>query len=322
MEKQKFAFTNFLWDLWCIVSVVGLWPRFVEPKLLTKTSLHLPIAQLPEPLVGFKILQLSDIHLNPQMSNCFLNRIVHAATAFVPDMVVFTGDFLCYSQFADKERLKTFLNHFSAPYGCFAILGNHDYAAPVSINAEGDYDIIDRETSQFSKGLERLFFKGRVSGKSTAAVQKIGFHEELIAFLKETPFQLLHNETIQIVVNGAILNVTGLGDHSLGRSLPDVAFEKYDTHHPGIILSHNPDTFPTLKNYPGDLVLSGHTHGGQINLPIIWKKLSLMEYPEYKSGYHTLGTKQLYVSKGLGNITPFRWFAPPELVQITLEKTV
>ena len=317
---KKFPLSDTLWDLWCICTVVGIWPRFIEPKLLAKTPLRIAIPHLPEPLLHFKILQLSDIHLNAATSDRFLKKITNAAAKFAPDLVVFTGDFLCYSEFGDKERLKTFLNSFSAPYGCYAILGNHDYAHPVSINDKGDYDLVNKDTSQFKKGWNRLFFKGQVTGKTSPAVKKIGFHQELNSLLKETPFQLLHNQTVQIQVGSSALNLTGLGDHSLGRSLPNTAFKGYNPKYPGIVLSHNPDTFPSLKNYPGDLVLSGHTHGGQINLPWVWRRLSLMEYPEYKSGYHTLGTKQLYVSTGLGNIAPFRWFAPPELVQITLER--
>ena len=316
---KKFPLTDFLWDTWCTVSIIGIWPRFIEPKLLAKTPLQVQIAQLPDPLRNFKILHLSDIHLNKQTSNRFLNKIIKATKVFAPDLIVFTGDFLCYSEFGDKERLRSFLQTFSAPYGCFAILGNHDYASPVSINEQGDYDLIDKETSQFAKGWNRLFFRGKVSGKTTPAVKQIGFQEDLLALLQETPFKLLHNETVQIPVKGTFLNLTGLGDHSLGKDLFNTAFKHYKSQYPGIVLSHNPDTFPTLKNYPGDLVLAGHTHGGQINLPGIWKRLSLMEHPEYKAGYHTLGKKQLYVSTGLGNITPFRWFAPPELVLITLE---
>ena len=321
MKTKNFPLTDYLWDLWCVISVVGIWPRFIEPKLLLSNSLNIAIPNLPQPLENFKILQFSDLHLNPSLSNRFLAKILKSMKVFKPDLIAFTGDFLCYSEFGDKERLLTFLNSFDAPYGCYAILGNHDYDAPVSINDKGDYDLINNKNSQFSKGISRLLFKGKLSGKFTPAVKKIGFNGELISLLKETPFKLLHNQTIQIPIGESFLNVTGLGDYSLGRSLPDTAFKNYKAKFPGIILSHNPDAFPSLKTYPGDLVLSGHTHGAQINLPWIWKKLSLMEYPEYKVGIHTLEKKKLYISSGVGSIAPFRWFSPPEVVQITLQRT-
>jgi hypothetical protein len=76
-----------------------------------------------------------------------------------------------------------------------------------------------------------------------------------------------------------------------------------------------------MTSYPNSLVLCGHTHGGQVNLPWMWKKFTLMENIQYKQGLHALGNGRLaYISRGVGSVLTFRWFAPPEIVCITLRE--
>ena len=122
-------------------------------------------------------------------------------------------------------------------------------------------------------------------------------------------------------IKGAFLNVCGLGEYILGRSLPEIAFRDYDSRYPGIILAHNPDATPHLKNYPGQVILCGHTHGSQINLPWFAKKFTLLENPQYNRGLFKISdNKWMYVNRGIGSLLPFRWFASPELTLLTLQK--
>jgi uncharacterized protein len=308
-----------LWDLWCISSIVGIWPRFIEPNLVSTTHLNLQISHLPEGLKGFKILQLSDLHLNKRVPDYFLNKIIKKIKALSPDIIVFTGDFLCYSRMKDRKRLQKFLNSLRAPHGCFAILGNHDYEASVSINENGDYDLIVQRKSMIKEGFKRLFTTTKLTGVINPGVRALGLNQELVDVLKHTPFKLLHNETDIIRVNNCSLNICGLGEYTLGRCLPELAFKSYDKRFPGVILAHNPDSVPVLESYPGDVLLCGHTHGGQINLPWMWKKFTLLENMQYKKGLHRVGSKWVYISRGIGGVMSFRWFAMPELVLITLE---
>ncbi len=308
------------WDLWCILSVVGIWPRFIEPNLITTTRLKLALPNLPTELRGLKIVHFSDLHLHPNVPDPFLKRLAKKIQSESPDMIVFTGDFICYSKLNDSKRLQSFLNSLSAPFGCFAVFGNHDYAQWVSINQKGDYDLLTDSPSSLSVGLQRLVSHIALTKKIAPAVRAIGEHRELIALLKQTPFKILHNETEILSIRGAKLNLCGLGEYILGRCSPKEAFAHYDGEAPGVILVHNPDSFPLLQGYPGDVILSGHTHGGQINLPWLWKKFTLMENMKYKSGLFQEGQKWLYVSRGIGSIMPFRWFAAPEIVVLTLDQ--
>jgi uncharacterized protein len=328
MKKQKsnqtsnhrYYLSDVLWDCWCMASIVGIWPRFIEPNLITTKKLKIQIPHLPVDLQGFTILQFSDIHLRKGVPNFFLEKLKRKIKDLNPDMIVFTGDFLCYSKFGDKERLRALLNSVSAPHGCFAILGNHDYQKTISINSLGEYDVLENRSSMISTGFSRVFSTTILAKCVTPRAKAVGFHEELMEMIKQTPFQLLHNDSKKIAIGDTALNVCGLGEYTLGRCLADEAFKNYDRRYPGIILSHNPDSFPMLEHYPGNLILSGHTHGGQINLPWLWKKFTLLENMKYKYGLFKLKDKWAYVSRGVGSIMPFRWFAAPEIVLFTLEK--
>ncbi|MFQ5729018.1 MAG: UDP-2,3-diacylglucosamine diphosphatase LpxG [Waddliaceae bacterium] len=317
--NSSFHFFDCLWDLWCIVSVIGIWPRFIEPNLISTTKLSLPIPNLPSELKNFRILQFSDLHLHQGVPDFFLKKLIKKVRKLNPDLIVFTGDFLCFSTSPDEARLKNLLHSFNAPYGCYAILGNHDYQQSVSIDEQGNYDIVKKDSSLIGKGFKRLFTPINLSKYTTPEARVLESHHELIRLLEETPFQLLDNKTKTIPVKGTALNLCGVGEHMLSRCRPEEAFQGYDKNYPGIILAHNPDCITSLHSYPGDVILCGHTHGGQVNLPWLWKKLIALENREFKRGLLRDGEKWIYVNRGIGSIIPFRWFSVPELLFLTLE---
>lgn len=314
--------TERLWDAWCIVSIVGIWPRFVEPRLLSTTQLVLPIPQLPHCLEGTKIVQLSDLHWAQGFPQGFIDKIRDKINRFNPDLIVFTGDFLTRSRLENEEQLIELLNSLKASSGCFAILGNHDYDKFVTLNHDGDYDI-DRASFQspISKGFSRLLASTpTATGKITSEAKQVGMNHELLALLKKTSFTLLNNNSQLISCKGSYLNVCGLGEYSLGRCNPEQAFKNYDLRYPGIILSHNPDSFPFLKDCPGELLLAGHTHGGQINIPFLWNKFTMMKEKKYKRGLKKLKDKWVYINRGVSSVMQFRLFSIPEITCITLQR--
>lgn len=321
-NQKSFHLSDLLWDAWCVGSIVGIWPRFIEPQLLSYTKLRLKIDQLPFSLKGLKVVQFSDLHIQANLSDRFLDRLAAKLMATHPDILVFTGDFLCYSQLNEDQtrRLHGFLNKLSAKYGCYAILGNHDYAGYVSINEQGDYDILKEETDQslITRGFQRLFSKTQLTKQVTPAARSIGLHNGLTDLLVQTPFKLLHNASCCIPIGDDYLNICGLGEYCLGKTDPQKAFSSYNPNYPGIILLHNPDGIPLLDGYPGDIILCGHTHGGQVNLPWMWKKFTLMENSLFKRGLIHHHNKWVYINRGIGSIFRFRWFAVPEILQLTL----
>ncbi len=317
---MKSKWVSWLWDSWCLLSLVGIWPRFIEPRLLAITKVDLFTARLCSKLNGLKILQFSDLHWNRSFSPAFQSKIIHKMKQLKPDLIVFTGDFIVRSQLQDREGLLSFLNKIKAPYGCFAVLGNHDYASYVTINENGDYDIEkEEEKNIILRGFKRLFFKTKLSRKISKQAKEIAVHSQLKELLSKTSFQLLHNENRLLQIKGCLLNICGLGEYMLGDCLPKKAFFKYQQSAVGIILTHNPDAIPSLLHYPGEYVLCGHTHGGQVNLPWIWKRLTKMEQLKFKRGLKQVKGKQIYINRGVGSQMQFRWFSLPELTLFTLK---
>lgn len=309
-----------LWDVWCVASIIGIWPRFIEPYCLLTTHLSLELPKLPKQLKGLKILQFSDLHLHNAVPDFFLHRILQKIARLQPDLIAFTGDFLSCSRLPKEGRLRNFLSSLSAPFGCYAILGNHDYSHFVSINRKGEYDCIVKEGLPIIKGFRRLLHKPpKLQKKTTKRAYKLSPHAELVEILHKTPFQLLHNENRLIDVKGSKLNICGLGEYMLGHCSPEEAFANYNEDYPGIVLTHNPDTFLLLQKFPGDIILAGHSHGGQIYLPGLWKRLTQMENMEYHRGLFRFPNKYGYVNRGVGSSMKFRWFAPPELLLLTLK---
>ena len=308
--------TEILWDLWCCISVVGIWPRFIEPNLIWHSKLDLKTSN--NALDGFKIVQFSDLHFSSAMSERFLDKLKKNILKNSPDLIVFTGDFICFSNLEEQNRLKKFLNSLHAPFGSFAIFGNHDYQDFVSINSKGEYDVVKiKPSGTLAKGFKRLFSKSiTLKGISSELAKNTNFHEKLGSLLKETPFQLLHNETIVLDIG---LNLCGLGEYSVGKCLPEQAFEKINPQFPTLVLTHNPDSVKLLKNYHADLVLSGHTHGGQVNLPGFRKKFIAMENNRLVRGLVNLYGKKIYINRGIGSVMKFRWFAVPEILTVTLK---
>lgn len=321
MDKKKKHWNDWLWDGWCILSLIGIWPRFIEPRLLSVNHIKLSLNHLPSEWEGLRLLHFSDLHWGSHLTARYQKKIIAKVRMLKPDLIFFTGDFLCRAKLENGEGLKIFLNALKAPYGCFAVLGNHDYSEFVTINGEGDYDIEQpSKHSTILKGFQRLFNSKPLTKQFSERVKRLEGHSQLEKLLKETPFHLMKNQTEQIKVKGHTFNICGLEDYWAGKFSPSQAFQDYDPRYPGVVLSHNPDTFPLLKNYPGDLILSGHTHGGQINLPWIEKKLNRRENREYKRGLKKLDKKWGYINRGISGIMKFRWFSSPEITLIRLTR--
>lgn len=319
LKAANLRLSDALWNAWCVVSLLGIWPRFIEPNLLLVSKLKLKLPSLPRGLQGLRLLQFSDLHFQSSLSDAFLKRLAAKISSLKPDIIVFTGDFLCQGVLEDEQRLLSFLNTLKAPHGCFAVLGNHDYQVKMGLNANAEYDILeDNQDALITQGFKRLFSATKNSGVVTARLAKVKAHAQLVDLIKKSPFQLLHNQCIQLAIKGERLNICGFGEYSCGNTLPDTAFVGYDESCPGILLLHNPDGVFLLQKWPGEIVLSGHTHGGQVNLPWIWKKCTLLENEGFKKGLISVFNKYLYVNRGISSVFPFRWFAPPELLLMTL----
>jgi predicted MPP superfamily phosphohydrolase len=323
-ESQKSAekLIEQLWDAWCIASIIGIWPRFIEPNWLTTRRIALPISTLPAELDGIKVLHFSDLHFSERSSEHFLKKVAQEIQKEAADLILFTGDLLSYGRMYEKEKLVAFLTSLQEPHapplGAFAILGNHDYAEYVSQTADGKIRKVSQKLPTLLRGFARLF---SVQDTSCLAPEVVDPVEELASVqevYRQAGFYLLNNETVQVGTRFSKINITGLGCHMANHCLPQEAFQRYLPQTAGIVLSHNPDSFPLIQPFPGNLFLFGHTHGGLVNLPYIWKKVTYLKNQQLKQGLFRINDKFLYVNRGIGAPFPFRWFASPEITVFTL----
>ncbi|SHM88798.1 metallophosphoesterase [Gracilibacillus kekensis] len=136
-------------------------------------------------------------------------------------------------------------------------------------------------------------------------------------------FELLQNRHRQINKNGDIINILGVDDVLLGK--PDIkqALQEVDQNFLTILLAHEPDFADVVKNYPVDIQLSGHSHGGQVQLPFIGYIYTPHLAEKYVEGFYSVGSfpLQLYVSRGIGTTRlPYRFFCKPEITVYHLKQ--
>jgi predicted MPP superfamily phosphohydrolase len=239
------------------------------------TRQHIRLARLPKSFDGFRIAQLSDLHISPFMPAAEIRRCVTITNQLKPDLVVMTGDYLSWDPAAQGEVVQA-LAGLRAPYGVFGSLGNHE-------------SITDTEES-----ITRLF-----------AAQDI---------------HILRQERAAIRLGGEMLNLIGIDDSITDdRAIKGLVM-------PGtvnIVLNHNPNDFDQAVELGFDLMLAGHTHGGQLSLESLHRGLSLarLETP-YVSGWFEKSGGQLYVNRGIGTtILPIRLGARPEITILELSRT-
>ncbi len=113
--------------------------------------------------------------------------------------------------------------------------------------------------------------------------------------------------------------VGGTDDHLAGDADPDAVRAALPAGRPAVLLTHSPAYAPALAGPDRALVLSGHSHGGQVRLPLLGAGWVPMGTGRYVAGWYMLGGTALYVSRGLGwSIAPFRLGCPPEVARIRL----
>jgi predicted MPP superfamily phosphohydrolase len=265
---------------------------------LALTSYAPRLSGWPEDL-ELRIAVIADIHAcYPWMSDERVGQIVDLANAQKPDLTVLLGDFVCTHRFVSgyvpPGAWAEQLSRLEAPLGVYSILGNHDWwSAAIPTNPPD----------------------GSLSVRR--ALQAAGI-------------PLLENESVRLSQRGRPFWLIGLGDQlahmwpkrSPPRGADDLgrAMRELDEDAPAILLAHEPYIFPRVPDRIA-LTLSGHMHGGQVNLPVIGTPLHYFRrrLGKFIYGDYEIGKRQMIVSGGLGtSIAPVRVLRPPEIVMIRL----
>ena len=253
----------------------------------TRRPVHLP--NLPNAFHGFRIAQLSDIHIGPFMSEDEIRKYVRIANSLQPDLIVLTGDFLTFDP-SPQHVVVSALSGLRAPFGVFGCLGNHDAWA----------DSEDALTELFGQvGVKILRQQNVPIATSGERFNLIG-----IDFANSRHMS------------------AGSGHMSSGRLEGMEGLMEKDA--VNILLSHNPETFDRAAELGIDLSLAGHTHGGQLALEFISPEIAPSRIvTPYVSGWFQRPGGQLYVNRGIGTIAaPMRVGAPPELTVFELVRGV
>ena len=247
-------------------------------------DLHLP-GLAPE-FEGYRLAQLSDIHIDEFTEPFFVRDAVERINRLQPDAVFLTGDFVTHQlapkKFAEESawQCANILNGLACRQR-YAIFGNHDMMV-----GEG------------------------VVGTA----------------LKDNRMTLLRNSYVPVERGGARLWVAGLDDALMGKPDAEAAVPaaiRNPRNEPVMLLCHEPNSADAVARQPAgqavDLVLSGHTHGGQVRFPF----LPPIQLPtlgqKYVEGWFQVGRMRLFVNRGLGTVgVPFRFDCPPEITLFTM----
>lgn len=254
---------------------------------------NIKIPGLPAEQKGTTAVLISDIHSGPYMDFDQMKEYVDVINDLKPDMIFIPGD-LTNSQRNEAAPFAKAFRDLKAKHGVYATLGNHDYFSDVNYIT----DVVKSETG----------------------------------------IRMLRNEALLLDINGKPFSIMGTEDtrDSGGKSNPvvvkyitqtvNLANEQFKQKNidvstvPKILLTHKPYLFDDVSDLNFDLMLSGHTHGGQV---VFFKfgdlNLSFASAAhKYVSGLYENNGKYLYVSRGIGTVgLPIRFNCPPEITKFT-----
>ncbi len=138
--------------------------------------------------------------------------------------------------------------------------------------------------------------------------------------LEKIGVRTLDNSGVMISWAGGKFYLLGIDDTAPGLARPRKAFKNQQPGICTIALSHVPIIVNRLDKYRCDLVLSGHTHGGQIRLPFFDAPFTPPRSGRFQEGIYRIGEKILYVNRGIGtSVIPARVLCPPEITHISIE---
>lgn len=241
------------------------------------------IRGLAETFAGLRIVQVSDIHFMEYTEPFFVEHTVREINRLRPDIVLLTGDFVSMAPI-DKTRARNY-----APLVA-AILGG--IQCPHRYGVLGNHDwMVDGDL--------------------------------VIETLGAVGIQVLRNSNLPFERDGARFWIAGIMDAlswewDLNKTLPTHAAKDSE---PVVLMAHEPDILPAVaRTNAVDLMLSGHTHGGQVRLPFLPPLLLPPLGKRFVEGHFTMGRTQLYVNRGIGSVgLPFRFRCPSELTELTLQ---
>ena len=256
--------------------------RLVEPRWLKTTTRSLALLPPTAKAQKITILHLSDLHHSDAVSLRYLRRSLERAVQTQPDVILLTGDYITTK--IDDEGFLEILKLLPQKAPTFACPGNHDGGA----------------------------WARKMTGYATTGPIK--------RLLEDAGIQYLENDWALINVKGVALAIGGMGDLWARQCEPEALQESFNMAQADLklLLSHNPDSKAKLGALNWDLMLCGHTHGGQFRLPILGAPFAPIKDKAFLVGLCPYGNRWIHVTAGLGNVHGLRFNCRPEISVILL----
>jgi predicted MPP superfamily phosphohydrolase len=253
---------------------------------------HVRLARLPKGFDGFRIAQLSDIHMGPFTTGDYIRRCVAITNGLKPDLIALTGDYIAWDPGLERHVVSV-LASLRAPHGVLGCLGNHEEESETEAYVSGLFTaqgvrILRQERTPIRLGSDELNLIG-IDCPRTHSEQ---YEEDEY---RRDVNRRLHG---QLVIPGTV----------------------------NVLLSHEPSVFvfDRAADLGIDLMLSGHTHGGQLALGFVRRDLNLSDlFYRYTTGWYEQRSTKLYVNRGIGTTGfPIRLGARPEITLFELTRGV
>ncbi len=267
-----------------VLGGAAAYTALLEPQRLCVRRYTVPIPDLPAALNGFRLVHLSDTHYGPFVSSSYLEDVIQQAAALEPDLAVLTGDYVHRTPTSISRGIGLF-GDIQSRLGAVAVLGNHEHW----------------------------------EGADTCRQR---FREINIPLLDNRRLFLTPDGLSPIPALNHSICVAGVGDLWEDDVLFGEALRDVPDNMPRLVLSHNPDAAEWIgAEHRVDLMLSGHTHGGQVSLPLIGPTIVPIQFKQYTGGLCRGPHCPVIVSRGVGLAgLPVRFRVPPELCLIKLEQ--
>lgn len=265
-----------------IIIILGLSYSYYEARDLKVVNYVFSHQDIPQAFDNKKIVFISDIHCNTYFPPEKVKELVSRVNDLNPDIIVLGGDNTA-KESAVSSPFFDEIKELKATYGVYSVLGNHDFWEDAELIQKG---------------------------------------------LKNSGFNICDNHSYWIHEGSDSLKIGGVGDLWEDRQLLENTIDDVSESDFCILLSHNPDYIEEIETNKVDLMLSGHTHGGQVTLlglyapvmPAFGKPHLPQTGQKYRYGWKVKDDINLYVTTGVGmGNFPFRFFAPPEIVEIILK---
>lgn len=277
MEEQKsWKGIKILLLILGILVIFLLYSHYVEPHTLKTVETKIVSSKITDTFHGLKLVQISDLHYGSTTTSKDLEKIKKEVNRLKADILVFTGDLI---------------------------------ESNVELTSEQN-----EELTTFLSGLEATISKYAISGEEDVVRENYSILLENGGFtLLDEKYDTIYNENYEFILIAGVSSKDKEGENKVSSTLEYVnSLEEKPTYQ--ILLLHEPDLVEELDISNFDLILGGHSHFGQIQLPFIGGLCYPSNSKNHKNRHYTLGNTEVYISGGLGTTKiPFRFLNTPEI---------